>query len=79
MVSRDANLTRGHQIAKLMHFGLDAYAAAELTVSLEERPTSDQVRLWITQSEFKLTWRFLALLVPYLGALIAILWKVFGS
>ncbi len=79
MDNRDANLAHGFQVAKLMQFGLDVHAANELTVSLNERPTSDQVRLWITQSEFKLTWRFLALLLPYLGALIAILWKVFGS
>ena len=79
MTSAELNFDRGHLVAKLTHFGMDEFAAAELTQSLHERPTRDQVLLWLQQAENRMYRRFIPLWLPHLGALVAILWKVFGS
>lgn len=79
MAEGDASLRQNHRIATLIHFGMNTRVATELALSLEERPTRDQVMLWLQQAENRMYRRFIPLWLPHLGALVAILWKVFGS
>ena len=76
---RSGYLYQMHQIASLTNYGMDRQAATELTLALHDRPTRDQVLLWIEQAESRIYRRLIPLWLPHLGALIAIMWKVFGG
>lgn len=79
MTDGDTQFYQMHQIATLTNYGVEEPLARELTALLYQRPTRDQVRLWLEQAEGRMYRRFIPLWLPHLGALVAILWKVFGG
>ena len=69
----------GREAAQLARHGITPAAADQLEGALEIRPTRADVKLWISESEKKMYWRLGPLWLANLGALVAMLYKVFGA